>query len=305
MLCDAHCHPFDLFDHLNGEELENCLRGVAVAASSWNREQFEYHESLALKMKSCGSIPPVLCFAVHPQFPACSLSPDFLTSVPENLRGNYISDVLLPLLESLAREKRLGAIGEAGFDLFNDFYRNTEKIQDEVFAHHIDIALKYDLPVVLHVRKAMHKIFTFTKELKKLPAVIFHSWRGTTGEGEAMLRRGINAYFSFGTGIINNHKQAQAACVFLPPDRLLLETDAPYMPLRGKTFSAWTDLPSICMAAANLRKEAGVTCDEPQEIEMQIMTNFTKAFGLACPEHDYGSKGKYLPKPLQHSEHKK
>ena len=269
MFCDSHCHPFDLLEHLGEDELESCLKGTACAASSWNRQQFEYHESLA---KKALDPPLLLCFAVHPQLPA------YLMRKDENSNEkNSIKEVLLPLLESLAREKRLDAVGETGFDLFNQEYRQTEKIQDEIFACHLDIALNYGLPMVIHARRAMHKIFSHAKKLNKLPAVIFHSWPGSVGEAESLLRRGVNAFFSFGSAIIKR-KESQRSCAFLPAETLLFETDAPYMPLKGKAFSSWADLPFIYKAATELREEAGSPVNSLEELETRCKANFLMAF---------------------------
>jgi len=147
-----------------------------------------------------------------------------------------------------------------------------------MFIRHLEIALLYGLPMVLHVRRAMHKIFPFSGELKKLPAVIFHSWPGSRGEGEALLRRGINAYFAFGWVVLKNHKEAMASAARLPPDRLLLETDAPYQPLRGKSFSSWRDLNAICSCIAALRKEASSVGGSAEELEELTTVNFFRIF---------------------------
>jgi TatD DNase family protein len=181
-------------------------------------------------------------------------------------------------MAELAAEGRLGALGETGFDLYNDAYRATEKIQDEIFTLHLETALRYGLPLVLHVRRAMHKVFACTGRLKKLPAVIFHSWPGTLGEGEALLRRGVNGYFSFGASVLTNHKEARHCCAALPAERLLLETDAPYQPLRARAFSGWEDLPLICRGAADLRNEAGSPGGTPEELEALAEANFFRAF---------------------------
>jgi TatD DNase family protein len=270
MYCDSHCHPFNLLDYLSEDKLESCRKDTCCAASSWNLEQFEYHESLAKKAAAQGAAPALICFALHPQLPAFLLS-----------KGTHslIND-LLSLLESLAREKRLDAVGETGFDLYNDEYRQTEKIQDELFANHLEIALNYDLPLVIHARRAMHKIFSYSKDLRKAPSIIFHSWPGTVGEGEALLRRGVNAFFSFGAAIVNNRKESRRSCALLPAERLLLETDAPYLPLRGKRFSSWHDLPVIGSALAELRKEVGTPVNSLEEIEIQCVENFNRAFCL-------------------------
>jgi TatD DNase family protein len=129
----------------------------------------------------------------------------------------------------------------------------------------------------------MHRIFPYTGELKSLPAVIFHSWSGTLGEGEALLRRGINAFFSFGTVILKNHREAMRCAARFAPERLLLETDAPYQPLRGRVFSSWADLPLIRDTMAALRKEAESPRTSPEEVEAAVEANFFRAFMLSPP----------------------
>jgi TatD DNase family protein len=121
----------------------------------------------------------------------------------------------LSVLDTLAAQKRLVAVGETGFDLYNAAFKETEGVQDELFAVHLETALRYDLPLVIHSRRAMHKVFAHAPALKKCKAVIFHSWSGTAGEGEALLKRGINAFFSFGAVImLNIRKRCAAAPLF-------------------------------------------------------------------------------------------
>ena len=267
-MTDAHCHPWDLLEHLAAAEAERRETGTACAASSWNLEQFEYHEGLAKKAREEAAPPLFCCFALHPQL---SAGRDFSPSSG------------IELLQSLAAEGRLDAVGETGFDLYDERYRAGEKLQDEMFTCHLETARKYDLPLVLHVRRALHKIFPFCGELKKLPAVVFHSWSGTRGEGEALLRRGVNACFSFGSVVLKNHRQAMTCAALFPPERLLLETDAPYQPLplvlsRGNSFSSWRDLSQICQGIAALRKEAGSAGNTFDEIEAITTENFFRVF---------------------------
>ena len=262
-MTDSHCHPWDFLEFMAEAEEERWLTGTAAAASSWNREQFEYHEGLARKAHLDRAPPLLLCFAIHPQLSAGN---DF--SFPEGL----------DFLGSLAGDGRLDAIGETGFDLYDKKYREGEKIQEKIFLNHLEIALAFNLPMVLHIRKAMHKVFPFSKELKKLPSVIFHSWSGTRGEGEAILKRGINAFFSFGTTVLKNHLEAMACAATMSPDRLLLETDAPYQPPRGKAFSSWSDLETICSCIAALRKEAAGPCSTREELREKTTDNFFRAY---------------------------
>ena len=254
MLIDSHCHPGDAVRFFPQIEEDRRRLKVITLASACNQEEFAYNEKLTKRAAAENASPILPCFAIHPQLLSLDLS--------------CLS--LLPYLDRLAFENRLAAIGECGFDLYNSVFRKTETQQDELFAAHLETALKYGLPVVLHVRRAIHKIFSYTKTLKSCKAVVFHSWAGTYDEGKSLLRRGINAYFSFGNTLFNGHKKAMQSCAGLPAERLLTETDAPYQPQRGRDFSYWTDIPDIIKTIAVMRNT------NPQEIESQIESNFFK-----------------------------
>jgi len=272
MLVDAHCHPYDLARVYSESEDERRRLGVITAASACFLEEFNYNTEIARNDNNNTEIDRKLfsCYAVHPQFPALEIK-----NGRSLTQKNIVSH--LNILNILARDGKLAAVGEFGFDLYNTLYKKTEDIQNMIFSTHLETALKYELPVVLHVRRAMHKIFEHIKMLVKCKAVIFHSWPGTYDEGHALLRRGVNAYFSFGNIIMLNHKQAMRSCALLPAERLLTETDAPYQPRRGETFSHWADLPLILETAANLRTEAGNKINA-NELEHQIEIIFYKIF---------------------------
>jgi TatD DNase family protein len=257
MLTDAHCHPFNLAEHFPSAEDERRQLGVMCATSATTLEEFTYCEQLSHEAKNNKAAPLLPCFGVHPQMLV--------------VMNNAVQDSFA-VLETLAGEGRLEAVGETGFDLYNAAFRETEKIQDELFTAHLESALRHDLPLVLHARRAMHKIFAFSTALKKCRAVIFHSWPGTLGEGEALLRRGINVFFSFGASILLNHHEAIRCCSLFPSERLLTETDAPYQPLRGKKFSSYADLKFIIGGMAALRGEAS------SSLENIIENNFCRAF---------------------------
>ena len=281
MASDAHVHPHDLARRFPGAEAERRRLGIACAASAWNGEEFAAHEHAAALADAEGAAPVFQCFAVHPQLPA-----QFPRRSSGEERGGLSGGggagplrEALDLLALLAGEGRLAAVGETGFDLYSQVFRETEAVQDELFAVHLETARSCGLPLVLHVRRAMHKIFARTGELKKLPAVVFHSWSGAPGEGLSLLRRGVNAFFSFGTPLLLNHKNALRSCAAFPPDRLLLETDAPWQPLRGAFFSRWADLALIRSAAAAARKEADAPVNRVEELERITDGNFFRIFG--------------------------
>ena len=287
MLIDAHCHPFDLKSFIPEFEKERRQLNVIAAASAHEISEFAHNENLS-RNAALDNAPPLLaCFGIHPQIfkiknEQLTKNNEQRTEDKEQLTGNkeqFDFNNLLETLEMLASGKRIAAIGECGFDLYNSAFRETEALQDHFFAAQLEITLRYELPVVLHVRRAIHKVFAVSDILSKCKAVIFHSWSGTLEEANALLHRGINVYFSFGNTIMLNHKQAMRSCALLPAERLLTETDAPYQPRRGQNFSQWADLPFIIEAAAALRNEAGNKTNT-EGLENQIEINFHKAFSF-------------------------
>jgi TatD DNase family protein len=266
VLTDAHCHPFDLAGCFPAAEEERRRLGVMCAASSTSLKEFEYCVRLSQQAEEQVMAPLLPCFAVHPQFISNS---ERVTDNKEQLLANGLA-----ALETLAAQGRLAAVGETGFDLYKAAFRSTEKIQDTLFAAHLETALRCNLPLVIHTRRAMHKIFAHASALKKCKAVIFHSWPGTAAEGDALLKRGINAFFSFGTTVMLNHREAMRCCAIFPAERLLTETDAPFQPPRGRGFSSYADLADILKTIESLRGETG--------LEPVIENNFRSAFGSRC-----------------------
>ena len=276
MPCDAHVHLKNLLELDPEAEKARRRLGIAATASAWNREEFAFHRKLAAGALREGAPPVFLCFAVHPQAPR-SLAEAAVSGPNAVIRASVAA------LAEYAAAGELAAVGETGFDLFDAGYRTTETEQEELFAVHLDIALQYGLPLVLHVRRAMHKVFPHAGALKKLPAVVFHSWPGSPDEGFSFLRRGINAFFSFGTTIMLNHKNAIRSCAAFPAERLLFETDAPFQPLRGKRHSSFDDLPAVILAAAAIRSgqdtgTAGATSADTAFIAPELERSSTAAF---------------------------
>ena len=264
MPSDAHAHPHNLRNLLPEQEALRRRLGIACAASAWNLAEFAYHEQLALEARESGAAPMVLCFALHPQ----------LTVQHSIFHTAQLMEGTLRILETLAEEGRLGAIGETGIDCYSPMFRETAPIQEDIFVTHLDLAIAKQLPVVLHIRRAMDAVFAQTQRLRKVPAVILHSYSGTLEDGRSLLKRGINCYFSFGNPILLNHKTAIAAFASLPQNTLLFETDAPFQPPRGERFSQWGDLSAILEGGALLRQE------HPEDLQRQVDANFRAAFGI-------------------------
>ncbi|GMO39634.1 MAG: TatD family hydrolase [Treponemataceae bacterium] len=157
---------------------------------------------------------------------------------------------LAPFTEHLLAENRIAAIGEAGFDLFTAEYKADIKRQREAWNVQLELAERFQKPLVIHCRKALHLIFEDTARLAKIPACVFHSFAGSPIEAMSLVKRGVNAYFSFGKPLLNGAARAIACVRELSLDRLLAETDAPYQRLKNETRTLPGDIIRIHRAIA-------------------------------------------------------
>jgi len=254
MYCDAHIHLIDLAGRDPDFPARFSASYLACAAS---HAQDEYLATEALKNKGLSF---VTSFGMHPQWPVWDYA-DFLSE--------------------LALSGRIAAIGEAGFDFFGDRperIRNPEnlRIQRAAFEYQLELAARTGLPLLMHLRKAGDLLFEYSGRLAKLSAIVLHSCPCTAGEAAALLRRGVNAYFSFGAAILNGHKNAIAAAAAVPASRLLSETDAPWQPPHGTGFAycRFEDIGSVVEGLARIRALPA------EALIPQLEENFRKVYGL-------------------------
>lgn len=158
-------------------------------------------------------------------FPMLALHP---TSVKENYR-----EELRIIGENIQQQKIIG-IGETGMDLYWD--KTFLKEQEEAFATQIQWAMELDLPLVVHARDSFSEIFQVLDAAGGAGLRgVFHSFTGSMGE----LERALSYGFMIGINGIVTFKNSSLDEVVrhIPLDRLLLETDAPFLapvPYRGK-----------------------------------------------------------------------
>ena len=126
---------------------------------------------------------------------------------------------------------------------------------------------------MIHVRRGIDLIFRQVDQLRHLPAVVFHAWPEPPQEAVALLRQGVNAWFSLGTPLLRGNRKAQRSLLELPLEHLLLETDAPWQTLKGKDFTGLDELEAVYQAAADLKKI------DPDHLAGIINHNFTTVFG--------------------------
>ncbi len=178
-------------------------------------------------------------------------------------------------MEELCAQGRISAIGECGFDLFNEEFRQHESEQESLWRSQTALAKQYSLPLIIHTRKALHHIFADAQLLQQLPAIVFHGWPGSSLEAESLLSRGINAYFSCGKGLLRGARNLSETAARLPIGRLLTETDAPYMTSRDEPYSALGDIHTVFNALCEVREES------PEVLASSIRENFKAVFSAA------------------------
>lgn len=145
----------------------------------------------------------------------------------DKLPENY-----LEILKGFLKEKKTVAVGEIGLDYHND--ECPKDIQMKVFEDQLKLAKSLDFPVIIHSRDAHEDTLKILE--KHRPKGVIHCFSGSLELAENIINLGM--YIGLG-GVVTfkNAKKAKEVAKNIPLDRLVLETDAPYMaptPFRGK-----------------------------------------------------------------------
>ncbi len=168
----------------------------------------------------------------------------------------------LELVEGLAQHRRVRAVGETGLDYYRTRDAAGQAIQREAFAAHIAIAKAYDKTVVIHDRDAHDDIVKVIDAEGPPNRIVMYCFSGDDHFAKACLDRG--AYLSFaGTITFKNNDHLRDALITAPLDRILVETDAPYltpMPLRGRPNASYLIPHTARFLAATLKIDLEHMC---------------------------------------------
>ena len=130
-------------------------------------------------------------------------------------------------LEALLADPTVVAVGECGLDYF--YEHSPRAAQAEVFAAQIALAHAHDLALVIHTRDAWDDTFAILDRAGVPPRTVFHCFSGGPAEAERCLALGAHLSFS-GIVTFKTADDLRAAAALCPLDRLLVETDSPYLP---------------------------------------------------------------------------
>lgn len=220
---DTHCH-------LDGEEFKDDLDAVVQRAREAGCMKVFVP---AIDLSSCRTVMDVCNRFPNYAYPMVGLHPEEVKADWKEVLSALFS--LLPPPSSLLSPHKYIAIGEVGLDFY--WSREFEKEQLEAFEEQVRWSVEMRLPLMIHCRKAQNEMVSILKRYAKdLPGGVFHCFTGNEIEARQLLEF---ESFVLGIGGVFTFKKSHLPEVLpavVPLDRIVLETDAPYMapvPMRG------------------------------------------------------------------------
>ncbi len=252
MLTDTHAHLCDGAFDGDREEVIGAFReqGVkTVIEIACNPADFDKAKDLADRHDCI-----YLNFGIHPEY------------------ASQWADADLSFIRDYLKHPKCVAIGEIGLDYYWEPYDRNAQIK--LFRRQLDMAVELDMPVSMHIREAYGDAMDILADYPNLKGVM-HCFSGSAEIAERCVKMGL--YVAFGGSLtFKNNKKGPAAAAAVPLDRLLLETDCPYMapvPHRGKRC-----LPS--MTAITCEKLAEIKGIDPAGMELIAAENAKRLFGI-------------------------
>ena len=177
----------------------------------------------------------------------------------------------LPVLKKLCSEEKCVAVGEIGLDYHYDF--SPRDIQKTVFEQQLVLAKELDLPVIIHDREAHEDTLELLKRYK--PKGVVHCFSGSVEMAKEIVKLGM--YIGLGGAVtFKNARKPLEVAAYVPDDKLLIETDCPYMtpvPHRGKRCDS-SYIPFTAQVLADARNST------PDAILELTRKNADTLFGL-------------------------
>lgn len=253
MLIDTHCH-------LNDEKL---LCDVDRIVDDFDKDGIESAICVGYDMPS-SELAVTLCEKYERVYAAVGVHPH---------DADTLDDEACQRILELAKRQKVVAIGEIGLDYYYDL--SEREVQKSAFAKQIELADEAELPIALHVRDAYEDtrkiLFDMQKYIKN--GLLLHCYSGSAEYVKIFDK--LDAYYAFGGAItFKNAKHNLESLAVVPKDRLLLETDCPYMtpvPFRGKT----NEPKYVSLVAKKAAEVLGVTLEE---IETTTTQNAKRLF---------------------------
>jgi TatD DNase family protein len=176
-------------------------------------------------------------------------------------------------IAKLAKEPRVRAVGETGLD----YFRTTEELlflQQHSFEAHIEIAKENNIALQIHDRDAHEDVVSTLLKVGAPERTVFHCFSGGRELAEILIEHGWYASFS-GTVTFKKNQELRDALAMLPPELILVETDAPFLtpePFRGRPNSPY-------LIGLTVRRMAEVRGISVNDMASEITANTEAVYG--------------------------
>lgn len=182
----------------------------------------------------------------------------------------------IPLLRQLAQQPKVVAVGEIGLDYHYDF--SDRPAQQHMFAAQIELACELGMPIVVHCREAFDDCLSILLEAgAENHPVVFHCFGGDAAQARIVADHGWLVAFA-GTVTFKKAEAIQQAAQILPLDRILVETDCPYLSPAPKRNVKPNEPALLGYTVAKIAELRGAT---EQEIAQASTANGRSFFGIA------------------------
>lgn len=254
-MIDTHTHPYlSQFEDGGAEAVQNAIdNGVT---------------HMVLPNVDASTVEPMM--ALHHRFPTA-------TSVAMGLHPTEVGpdwERVVDEMELLLDKGGFVAVGEIGIDLYWEKEHRIEQIQ--AFARQLRIASRLGLPVIIHCREALDETLQVISEVRPDVPLIFHSFTGSPDDVRR-IREVCDPFFGInGVVTFKNAKEIREALPLIGLDRIVVETDAPYLapvPFRGRR----NEPAYVVHTCAKIAEVLGLT---PQQVEASTDINAKRIFRI-------------------------
>lgn len=216
-LIDTHCHL--TFKQLAGDVDNVIARSRDAGVSGWITVGTDPQESRKVVELAERYQNMYAAVGVHPH------------------DAKSVTDETSAELKQLAQNEKVVAIGETGLDFHYNF--SKQPAQKQVFIDHLELARELNLPVIVHSRQAFDETMEILEKHACGLKIVFHCFSESAEQAQLVLDKG---YFISFTGVVTfkNAESCRGAAKIVPLDRLMIETDCPYMspaPMRNQKIN--------------------------------------------------------------------
>ena len=179
----------------------------------------------------------------------------------------------IPVLEALAQNPKVRAIGEIGLD-YHWAENPPRELQQQAFHAQLELAEKLNLPVIVHDRDAHHDCLDIVRAHPNVTGV-YHCYSGGVEDAKTLMKLGWMISFT-GSITFKNARRALEVIDLLPLDRMMIETDSPYMspePFRGRR----NDSGRVHLVAEAIARRKGL---DPEEVARITLENGKRFFRI-------------------------